>query len=82
MKIKHLIISLSCVAALSLQACGPSLCDCADSMKGAAGQAIDNLLQGEKPELEAAKKKFTACKEKYGHLSPSELAEEWKSCNK
>lgn len=81
MTIKKRLGTLFCVAALSLTACGPSLCDCADSMKGVAGKAIDTLLQGEKPEMDAAKKKFKACKEKYGHLSAKELKSEWDNCN-
>ena len=43
-------------------------------------KSIDNLLDGEKPNLEAEKRTFEACKEKYGELSPKEMLEKLKDC--
>lgn len=65
---------------LGLVSCGPSICDCKDLLGNSVKKSIDNLLEGEKPDLAKEKDTFDACKEKYGDLSPAEVIEKLKEC--
>lgn len=77
---KKLTYFILLFSALSFVSCGPSICDCKDLLGKGVKKSIDNLLDGAKPNLEAEKRTFEACKEKYGELSPKELLEKLKDC--
>ena len=67
-------------ASLLLGGCGPSLCDCKDSLQGAFGGLLEDLQKGESRNLEELGEMAKACQEKYGEMPPAELVKAWKDC--